>query len=132
MSMRSIGVGLALATLGSGCATLGLHDPGNADAPEVVDVVMSDHSIDVKPLLVARGKVGFEIVNEGLLEHGFRIVGPGVDEESDAFVVPGQHRRVWVKLGVGTFRIFCPDGNHAELGMSSQLTVTDEVNQFRR
>jgi hypothetical protein len=131
MSMKSIRVGLALATLGAGCATLGLHEPGNADAPEVVNVVMSDHSIDVKPLIVARGKVGFELLNEGLLEHAFRIVGPGADEQFDG-VVPGQPRRVWVKLGVGTFRIFCPDGNHADLGMSSQLTVTDEVNSFRR
>jgi uncharacterized cupredoxin-like copper-binding protein len=132
MSMKSIRVGLALATLGAGCATLGLREPGNADAPEVVDVVMSDSSIEVRPHLVARGKVGFELVNEGLLEHGFRIVGPGVDEQSDGLVVPGQPRRVWVKLGVGTFRIFCPDGNHADLGMSAQLDVTDEVNQFRR
>jgi hypothetical protein len=41
--------GLGLATLGVDCATLGLHDPGNAEGPEVVDVVMSDSHIEVRP-----------------------------------------------------------------------------------
>jgi uncharacterized cupredoxin-like copper-binding protein len=124
---------LALGAAGaSGCASVGLHRPGNEDAPEVVDVVLTDRSIDVSPSLVARGKIGLEIVNEGQLEHGFRIVGPGTDEQSDEFLTPGGHRRLWVKLGPGTFRLSCPDGNHAELGMWSRLVVTDDVSWFRR
>jgi hypothetical protein len=124
---------LALAVAAaSGCASLGLQRPGSADAPEVLDVVLTDRSIDVWPRLVARGKVGLEIVNHGQLEHGFRIVGPGTDEQSDEFLTPGEHRRVWLKLGVGTFRIFCPDGNHADLGMWSRLVVIEDVSWFRR
>ena len=124
-------VAVAVAVSG-GCAQMGLYTPGNADAPELLRVVLTDSSIDVWPRLVARGKVGLEIVNDGQLEHGFRIVGPGTDEQSDEFLTPGEHRRVWLKLGPGTFRIFCPDGDHAERGMWARLVVADEVSWFRR
>ena len=123
---------VAAATVMGGCASLGLHTPGNADAPEMIEVVLTDSSIDVWPRLVARGKVELEIVNDGQLEHGLRIVGPGTDERSDEFLTPGEHRRLSLKLGPGTFRIFCPDGDHAERGMWARLVVADDVGWFRR
>jgi hypothetical protein len=136
MSVTSQGVALACvlgsASVVTGCAPLGLFRRGAADAPEVVEVVLRDASIDVWPSLVARGRVGLEIVNHGQLEHGVRIVGPGLDDQSEELLVPGQHRRLWVKLVPGTFRIFCPDGNHADLGMWAHLVVTDQVSWFRR
>jgi hypothetical protein len=132
MTVRRIGaLALAAAVLG-GCVTLGLQRPGTEDAPEVLTVVLTDASIDVWPSLVARGKVGLEVINDGQLEHGFHIVGPGTDEQSDEFLTSGEHRRVWLKLGPGTFRIFCPDGDHAARGMSARLVVTDDARWFRR
>jgi uncharacterized cupredoxin-like copper-binding protein len=123
--------GAALAALVvAGCAELGLHKPG-ADG-EVVHVELRDRRIDVSPHMVGRGKVVLQIENDGELEHGLRVVGPGTDDQSDEFLVPGQHRTVTMKLGEGTFRIFCPDGNHADLGMWAQLVVTDSPSYFRR
>jgi Sulfocyanin (SoxE) domain len=116
----------------SGCAQLGLYRPGTADAPEVLDAVLTDTSIQLWPRQVARGKVNLEIVNQGLLEHGIRLVGPGVDEQSSELLGPGEHRRVSFKLGPGTYRLFCPDGNHAELGMWAQLVVGESPTWFRR
>jgi hypothetical protein len=127
-----VGGAAALALAAAGCAQLGLHRPADENTPETVRVELRDTRIDVSPHMVARGKVILEIENDGELEHGLRVVGPGVDEQSDEFLVPGQHRRVTMKLGEGTFRIFCPDGNHADLGMWSQIVVTDSSSWFRR
>ena len=130
---RAAFAGAALvACLAGACAPLGLYRPGDADAPEVVNVVLHDTSIDLSPVLVARGKVGFEVVNEGLLGHRIHVVGPGVDEEMDELLDPGAHRRLTVKLETGTVSVSCPDGNHADRGMRASLTVTDSVNTFRR
>jgi hypothetical protein len=127
-----LGVAAALACAALGCAPLGLVPPGTDDAPEVVEVVLHDASIDVWPRLVARGKVAFEIVDHGALAHGFRVVGPDVDETMDGLLGPDERRRLVVKLGAGSYRIFCPDGNHAELGMSASLVVNESVSWFRR
>jgi hypothetical protein len=124
-------VGWAFALV-AGCAPLGLHPPGTPNDPEIVEVVLTDTSVVPRPRLVARGKVGLELVNRGHLEQGFRVVGPGVDEQSDEFLGPDEHRRLWLKLAPGTYRLFCPDGNHAALGMSAELVVTDTVGWFRR
>ena len=122
----------ALALVGGACAPLGLYRPGDVDHPEAVDVILYDASVTVRPSLVARGKVGLEILNQGELEHGVRIVGPGVDEQSDEFLVPGQHLRMTVKLGPGTYVVSCPDGNHAALGMRAELVVVESTSSFRR
>jgi hypothetical protein len=118
-------------TLGA-CAPLGLYRPGDGNAPEVLDVVLREGRVDVSPSLVARGKVELDIVNEGTLEHGIHIVGPGVDEQSDELIVPGQHSRLIVRLTPGTYVLTCPDGDHAARGMRTTLTVVDSTGSFRR
>jgi hypothetical protein len=121
---------ITLATIG--CAPLGVFRPGSEDDPEIVSVTMTDTSIDVSPSLVGRGKIGLDIRNDGQLEHAYRLVGPGADEGSDEFLTTGQHRLVSVKLEPGTFRLYCPDGDHAARGMSARLVVTERVGWFRR
>jgi hypothetical protein len=59
-------------------------------------------------------------------------VGPGTDEQSDEFLGQSEHRRVWLKLAPGSYRIFCPDGQHAEQGMWAGLVVTENPGWFRR
>jgi hypothetical protein len=129
LAPRSIALAALLA---SGCAPLGLYRPGTEDAPEIVNVTMTDTGIDVWPSLVARGKVTLEIRNDGQLEHAYHVTGPGTDEASEEFLTTGQHRRETYKLAPGTFRIFCPDGDHAKLGMDARLVVTERVGFFRR
>jgi hypothetical protein len=114
------------------CAPLGIVQPGTPQAPEVLKVSLTDGSIAVRPRMVARGKIGLEVVNDGALEHGLHVVGPGVDEQSDEFLTPGQRRMMWLDLAPGTFRVSCPDGDHAERGMSAHFIVTDRASWFRR
>jgi hypothetical protein len=131
--VRALETALALAGCAAllGCAPLGLYRPGTEDQPEVLTVDLTDTSIEVSPSVVAQGKVGLEIVNDGQLEHSVQVVGPGTDETSDELFTHGEHRRLWLKLKPGTFRIFCPDGDHAARGMSTHLTVTEEARWFR-
>ncbi|HVZ71143.1 MAG TPA: sulfocyanin-like copper-binding protein [Polyangia bacterium] len=114
------------------CAPLGVHRPGTPDTPEVLAVVLEDGSITVHPRQVARGKIGLDIENRGTLEHALRIVGPGVDEQSAEFLGPNEHRRRWLRLEPGTYRVFCPDGDHAERGMWAHIIVTEKPTWFRR
>lgn len=129
--MRGLGPA-ALALCFACCSTLGVFRPGTEDAPELVSVTLTDDSIDVSPSLVGRGKVDLEVRNDGQLEHAFQIVGPGTDETSDEFLTTGQRRQIRLKLEPGTFRVFCPDGDHAKRGMSARLVVTERVGWFRR
>jgi hypothetical protein len=122
----------ALVMAPGACAPLGLYARGTEDEPELVSVTLTDSAIVVTPGLVGRGKVVLEIRNDGQLEHAFHIAGPGTDEQSDEFLTTGQHRRMPIKLEPGTFRISCPDGDHAARGMSARLAVTDRVGWFRR
>jgi hypothetical protein len=124
--------GLLALAAGAGCAPLGLLRPGDRDTPEVLDVVLRDDSIDVWPSLVGPGRLALEVSNRGALEHGFRVVGPGLDEPSDESLGPGEHRRMWLKVLPGTYRLFCPDGKHAAQGMSAALTVIEKIGWFRR
>jgi len=131
MRSRSfIALGFALAV--GACAPLGLYRPGDGTTPEKLDVVLREGGVDVFPSLVARGKVELDIVNEGALEHGIHVVGPGVDEQSDELIVPGQHSRLILRLTPGTYVLTCPDGDHAARGMRTTLTVTDSTGSFRR
>jgi hypothetical protein len=125
-------VTFALALAVAGCAPLGLQRPGDADAPEVLTVNLTDTSITVWPRLVGAGKIRLEITNDGLLEHGLHVVGPGTDSSGDEFLVSGGRRKLSLKVGPGTFRVFCPDGDHAARGMQTTFDVTDAVGVFRR
>jgi uncharacterized cupredoxin-like copper-binding protein len=129
---QALGVAVGLAVAASACSTLGIYRPGTEDAPELVTVTLTDSSIDVSPSLVGGGRVALELRNDGQLEHAYQITGPGTDESSDEFLTTGQHRRVLLKLAPGTFRIFCPDGDHAKRGMSARLVVAESVGWFRR
>jgi hypothetical protein len=63
----------------AGCVQLGVVQPGTPQAPEMLSVTLTEGRIDVRPRMVARGKVGLELINGGELEHSFHIVVPGVD-----------------------------------------------------
>jgi hypothetical protein len=123
---------LALALSAGGCAPLGLQRPADADAPEVLTVHLTDTSITVFPRLVGAGKVRLEMTNDGLLEHAVHVVGPGTDSTGDEFLVSGGRRTLSLKIGPGTFRVFCPDGDHAARGMQTTFEVSDDVGAFRR
>lgn len=131
--MKRLGL-FAFASLLGGCAALGFGSKSAPGEPEIVEIEVRDAQLDISPrtVSVGPGKIGLEIVNNGELEHDLRVEGPGLDEPSDTSIAPGQHRRTYIRVRGGTYRIFCPDANHAERGIDGKLVVNAEPRQFDR
>jgi uncharacterized cupredoxin-like copper-binding protein len=122
---------IVFAALLGGCAALGLGSKSGPGDPEVVEVEVRDARLDVSPRKVNGEKVILQVVNNGELEHDLRVEGPGLDEPLDTAIAPGQHRRVELRVRGGSYRLYCPDANHAELGIDAKLTV-DAPSKFDR
>ena len=114
------------------CATMARRAPGPDEATEVLAIDLVDDGLTLDPPQVARGRVTLDFTNRGRLEHAVRVVGPDIDEKVAEFLGPGEHRRQSLRLGPGTYRVFCPDGDHAEHGLSAQLVVTESPTAFHR
>jgi uncharacterized cupredoxin-like copper-binding protein len=107
----------ATATGTSATATAGI-----ATAP--IQVTLSEYSIGMPSTLPA-GRTRFEIRNTGQLPHNFEIEGQGIEVELEEDLAAGESGVLEVDLQPGTYRIYCPVGNHdEEHGMTMQLTVT--------
>jgi uncharacterized cupredoxin-like copper-binding protein len=66
--------------------------------------------------------VTFHIVNDGKMDHSFKIKGNGVDQELPSHISPGMSADMNANLPAGTYEVICPLLGHADLGM--RLTVT--------
>jgi uncharacterized cupredoxin-like copper-binding protein len=92
-----------------------------ASAP--VQVTLSEYSIGM-PATLPAGITRFEIRNAGQLPHNFEIEGEGIERELEQDLAPGESGVLEVELQPGTYRVYCPVGNHdQEHGMTMQLTV---------
>ena len=93
-----------------------------AAAGEQVDVSLIEFAIDM-PATVPAGEVTFSVTNDGTITHSFEVEGNGLEEELASPLSPGQSGTLTVDLAPGTYEIYCPIGNHADLGMRVELTV---------
>lgn len=121
-SVRLLTLALSLA----GCSNA--FDAGNESSPggrqpgSRVDVALADFTIEM-PASLDQGAVTFRVTNEGDIEHGFRIVGAGLEEELDQTLQPGETRELSVALKFGTYEVWCPVGDHRDRGMVMTLQV---------
>jgi uncharacterized cupredoxin-like copper-binding protein len=70
----------------------------------------------------APGTYTFEATNDGGVDHALEIEGNGVEEETET-IGPGESASVTVDLESGTYEMYCPIGNHRDLGMTGEVTV---------
>ena len=125
MTVRSVHL-VTLALLVAGCSNA--LDAGNESRPggrqpgNEVDVALADFTIEI-PASVDEGVVTFSVTNEGAREHGFKIVGAGLEEELDETLQPGRTRELSVALKFGTYDVWCPVGDHRDRGMVATLQV---------
>jgi uncharacterized cupredoxin-like copper-binding protein len=87
-----------------------------------VEVKLTEHRIDMPSSLEA-GATTFKITNAGKAEHNFEVEGQGLEKKLDANLEPGATGTLTVELKPGTYKVYCPVGNHEEKGMTMQLTV---------
>ncbi len=77
------------------------------------------------PRELPAGETTFEVANIGSAVHNFEIEGQGIEEEFEENLQPGETRTMTVDLEPGTYEVYCPVGNHAEMGMQLELNITD-------
>jgi uncharacterized cupredoxin-like copper-binding protein len=91
-------------------------------AGEQVPVSLTEFAIDM-PATLSAGEVTFSVVNDGTITHSFEIEGGTLEEELETPLEPGQSGMLTVNLEPGTYRVYCPIGNHAQQGMELEVTV---------
>lgn len=75
----------------------------------------------------AKGLVTLKVVNEGDIAHSLAVEGPNGLVELDGSVEPGTEGTLEVDLDKpGTYRMYCPLGDHAAKGMAGTITVGGE------
>ena len=89
---------------------------------QVVEVVLDEWTVDLSGDVQA-GPVTFNIFNEGSMPHSFAIEGEGVQEGLAMELAAGESVSVSLDLQAGSYRVYCPIGDHAEQGMETQLEV---------
>ncbi len=96
-----------------------------AAAPEIVDVALSEFTIDMATEIPA-GPVRFNISSVGNAPHAFVLEGQGIRKRLANNVAPGDSAVLNAVLEPGTYTVFCPvgEGAHRAKGMELELTVT--------
>jgi len=77
----------------------------------------SDPSVD------KAGKVTFDVSNDGSVDHALEVEGPNGEVETEP-IAAGQSAKLTVDLSKpGKYEMYCPIGNHKEMGMEGTVTV---------
>ena len=124
--LRLILIGAAAAAA-CGCAT-SQHSTGTTrftqtDAGVVVQVELDEYRIHM-PTTIPGGEITFQVRNTGSHRHNIEIQGRGIDAKLPEDLGPGAAAELKVRLEPGTYKVLCPVGPHAALGMRLELTVT--------
>jgi plastocyanin len=98
-------------------------EPSEA-ASKTVDISATDFKFDPgNPKVEQAGVVEFRLTNDGQAPHALEVEGPEGEVESEV-IQPGKSTTLKADLGrQGSFVIYCPVGNHRELGMEGKVQV---------
>jgi uncharacterized cupredoxin-like copper-binding protein len=75
-------------------------------------------NVDVKA-----GQVAFRLKNDGGAPHALEIEGNGIEKETKV-INGGQTAVLGVNLKPGKYEMYCPVGNHRQMGMVGEVTVS--------
>ena len=90
----------------------------------VVGVVMREFEFEPRPLVAKAGRVRFQLMNRGSVEHDFMITELMMDMEHDRDLVqPGQSKTIEVDLKPGVYEVVCTVPGHKEAGMKATIKV---------
>jgi uncharacterized cupredoxin-like copper-binding protein len=88
-----------------------------------VQVLLDEYKIHM-PTRIPSGEVTFNVKNTGGHTHSIEINGEGLDAKLAEDLKPGESADLHVTLAPGIYRVWCPVGPHAAMGMRLDLTVT--------
>jgi hypothetical protein len=81
------------------------------------------------PQTLPPGPTEFVVANIGDVPHNFEIEGQGIERVFEQDLQPGERETMQVELEPGEYEVYCPVGNHAEMGMRLTLRVSEEAQQ---
>jgi uncharacterized cupredoxin-like copper-binding protein len=108
---------------GGQTATEEKTEPSKA-AAQTIDISATDFKFDpANPNVKNAGVVEFRLTNDGQTSHALEVEGPGGEVETDVIQL-GESTTLKADLSrKGSFVIYCPVGNHRELGMEGEVRV---------
>ncbi len=132
---RLTALGMAVVLVAAGCGgddeeqpaatPEATQEPSSGGGGQTVDVsAPADGSLkfDQSSLSAKAGKVTFKFNNPSSVPHAFEVEGNGIEEETKV-INGGQSAQLKVNLKPGTYEMYCPVGNHRELGMKGEIVV---------
>ncbi|WP_199178082.1 plastocyanin/azurin family copper-binding protein [Mycobacterium hubeiense] len=84
---------------------------------------MNEFTIQLPQQNFRPGTYTFVASNEGQAPHALEIEGPGLEQATDTLTA-GQSADLTVTLQPGSYKVYCPVGNHDEQGMNTTITVS--------
>jgi uncharacterized cupredoxin-like copper-binding protein len=89
-----------------------------------VSVQLVDYEIHM-PTSIPAGTTTFDVENTGKRKHSIEIEGNGIEVELEPVLAPGGKGSLTVELQPGTYKVYCPVGDHEKKhGMVTSLTVS--------
>ncbi|MBF6271031.1 hypothetical protein [Nocardia farcinica] len=123
----------ALSALTLAACSSGGGDPGaaresgltstSANSTQIA-VNENEFSINISNPPSTAGAYTFVVENSGSVSHDLVIEGPGVESRRTPRIEKGGSGELAVDLEPGTYTLWCSVGNHRELGMSTEITVS--------
>ena len=117
---------IALLLLGAGCGDDD-DEPGRTvtvKSGAAVPVVADEYSFDPETIVVTGGgEITFELENKGVLAHNLRVFDQDREVGGTPTFTRDQTKSGSVDLEPGSYKLVCTVGNHADLGMTGELTV---------
>ena len=108
-----------------GAAACGSEEDEGGDGGAVQTVEVSETEFRLEPATFTLDEPGtytFRAVNDGSVDHALEVEGGGIEEETDT-IAPRDSAELTVELAAGTYELYCPIGNHRELGLEGSIEV---------
>ena len=87
------------------------------------DVTLTEFEVDVSEKRLQReGVYTLTVANEGETTHALESEGPNGETETEE-IAPGESAELDVYFVNGTYRLYCPIGDHEQRGMVTRLKV---------
>jgi uncharacterized cupredoxin-like copper-binding protein len=96
----------------------------NVHATATVEVSLIDYRLPRDPRIARAGVIAFEATNDGLSHHALVVDGPAGEVRTPR-LLPGERWTIAVRLPPGTYKWYCPVGDHEQRGMAGRVRVAD-------
>ena len=97
----------------------------DARAVATAEVSLVDYALEAGDSRVSRaGLVAFEATNDGLVRHALAVDGPAGQVRTPA-LSPGERATMTVRLPPGTYKWYCPLGDHEHRGTVGRVRVAE-------